>query len=265
MPEPCSIFFCTRRSNKAGGGGQAGDMVGSRRPGTPKKTPVGFQGTSPHPVGSLLHLHSCSTTAPACSPCAKSAALSPSFNFSLFSQRQRGNGTGVLGGSLGAHSPNVQPQAPISPHFLEQPGTHPALGTYSQGQEFELFCSEPQAGAGIWGLWPERRKKQGAESHPAGLVPSWGSPCLPPPDPIDPGSPSAAIWVFQEGLHALGLPAWPVMCYSVKVQCLLTQTDFPHGTWVGKENTPCFAALSRVFGWPCCEQVSHPWPGFAMV
>lgn len=183
-------------------------MVGSRRPGNPKKTPVGFQGTSPCPVGSLLRLHSRSTTAPVCSPYVKSATPSSSFIFFLFSQRQRGNSTGVLGGSLGAHSPEGQPQALISPHFPEQPGTHPALGTYRQDQEFELFCSEPQAGAGIWGLWPERRKKQGAESHPAGLVPSWGSPCLPPPDPIDPSSLSTAIWVFQEGLHAPGLPAW---------------------------------------------------------
>lgn len=60
-------------------------------------------------------------------------------------------------------------------------------------------------------------------------------------------------------------PGWRC-CHSEKVQRLLTQTeDFPHGNWVGKENTPCFAALSRVFGRLCCEQVSHPWPGFAVV
>lgn len=132
MPEPCSIFFCTRRSNKAGGGWQAGDMVGSRRPGNPKKTPVGFQGTSPCPVGSLLRLHSHSTTAPACSPCAKSAALSPSFIFPLLPKAEGKWHWGARWESGGA-----QPKrAAAGTHFPTFPGAArnpPSPGHLSAG------------------------------------------------------------------------------------------------------------------------------------
>lgn len=211
MPEPCSISF--RQEVKQSWRGQAGGTVGSRGPGSPKETPVGFQGTSPCLGGSLLCLYNRSTMAPGCNPCAKSATLSPSW---LFPSSPKGRGEmapqwGADVGVWGCADQRGRRRHPF-PHISRssQEPTQP-WAPIGRIRNLSYFVASHKLGQEFGGCGlREGRSKELRATQQVWCLPG-AAPASLPPNPIEPDSPSAAIWAFQEGPHAPRLPAWLAM------------------------------------------------------